>query len=61
MYLIPLLEYGGLCNAYEVDILISDDLMKELNLDSSFQVKTLGENELRGKDERIGLFTISKS
>ena len=48
----------SLCNAYKVDILISDKLMKELNLDSSFQIKTLGENELRGKDERIGLFTI---
>jgi adenylate cyclase len=50
----------GLCNAYKTDIILSDALIKELNLDSSFQVKTLGENELRGKDERIALFTILK-
>jgi len=51
----------GLCNAYKAEILISDDLMKELNFDSSFQIKTLGKNELRGKDERIELFTIIQS
>jgi adenylate cyclase len=50
----------GLCNAYKTDILLSDALIKELNLGSSFQVKTLGENELRGKDEKIALFTILK-
>lgn len=48
----------GLCNSYKVDILVSDDLMRELDFDSSFQIKTLGENELRGRDERIGLVTI---
>ncbi|MEP7107862.1 MAG: adenylate/guanylate cyclase domain-containing protein [Ferruginibacter sp.] len=48
----------GLCNAYNVDILISDHLMKKLRLDGQFQIKSLGENELRGRDEKIGLFTI---
>ena len=50
----------GLCNTYKVDILISGDLMKKLHLHSQFQIKTLGENELRGRDEKIELFTISK-
>lgn len=48
----------GLCNSYHVDILISDYLMKNLDLPSQFQIKSLGENELRGRDEKIGLFTI---
>lgn len=48
----------GLCNYYKTDILISGDLMKKLNLDSQFQVEPLGENELRGKDEKVELFTI---
>ena len=48
----------GLCNIYDVDILISDDLMKQLNLHSQFEIKALGENELRGRDEKIKLFTI---
>ena len=46
-----------LCNIYDVDILISDDLMKRLNPDSSFQIKTFGESQLRGKDNKIELFT----
>ncbi|MGZ8557921.1 MAG: adenylate/guanylate cyclase domain-containing protein [Chitinophagaceae bacterium] len=48
----------GLCNTYNVDILISDDLIKKLDLYSQFQIKTLGETELRGRDEKIELFTI---
>jgi class 3 adenylate cyclase len=50
----------GLCNTYKVDILISHNLMKELDINAQFQIKTLGENKLRGKDETIELFTISK-
>ena len=49
----------GLCNTYKVDILISGDLVKRLNLDSQFHIKTLGENELRGRGEKVELFTIS--
>ena len=48
----------GLCNTYQVDILISHILIKKLDLDSKFQIKSLGENELRGRDEKIELFTI---
>ena len=51
----------GLCNTYKVDILISGDLKKRLNLDSQFQIRTFGENELRGRDEKVELFTISLS
>jgi adenylate cyclase len=48
----------GLCNMYKVDILVSDDLRKKLTLNSQFQIEALGENELRGRDEKIKLFTI---
>ena len=48
----------ALCNTYKVDILISGELLKELKLHDKFSVKTLGENELRGRNERIELFTI---
>jgi adenylate cyclase len=48
----------GLCNAYKVDILISDDLQKRLAADAQRQIKPLGKNELRGRDEKIELFTI---
>ena len=48
----------ALCNNYEVDLLLSEDLVKSLDLGSEFQVRSLGENELRGKKETIELYTI---
>jgi adenylate cyclase len=48
----------GLCNEYQVDILVSSDLIKRLGPDSPFQVQSLHEAKLRGRDERIELFTI---
>ncbi|MEO5685121.1 MAG: adenylate/guanylate cyclase domain-containing protein [Chitinophagaceae bacterium] len=48
----------GLCNTYQVDLLISGQLMEKLSLPASFKIQGLGENELRGRDEKIALFTI---
>ena len=48
----------GLCNPYEVEILISDPLMKRLHLHSQFQIQALGENELKGRGEKISLYTV---
>lgn len=51
----------GLCNTYKVDILVSGDLVKELDLPFQFKITALGKNELRGRDEKIELFTILSS
>lgn len=51
----------GLCNTYEVDILVSDSLIKKLDLAGPFQTRSLGENELRGRNEKIELFTVFSS
>lgn len=48
----------ALCNTYKVDNLISCNLIKKLDLNAQFQIKSLGENELRGRDEKVELFTI---
>ena len=48
----------GLCNEYNVDILISGQLIKKLDLQPEFQIRALGENELRGRGEKIALFTV---
>jgi adenylate cyclase len=48
----------GLCNTYNVDILISNDLANKLALTEQYQLKSIGENELKGRDEKIELFTI---
>ena len=47
-----------LCNYYQVDLLISDDLLKNLNIGAEFQIRSLGKNELRGKKENMELFTL---
>ena len=48
----------GLCNFYSVDNLISGELVKTLNLPSNFHLRALGEKDLKGRDEKIELFTI---
>lgn len=48
----------GLCNTYKVDLLISESLIARLDLTSYFQIRSLGRNELRGRDEKIELFTV---
>jgi len=50
----------GLCNQYGVDILVSGDLLKKLDLIITFEVESLGENTLRGKELQIELFTLKK-
>ncbi len=49
----------GLCNRYEVDLLVSDDLMKSLAVNGNYQIRSLGENELRGKKKNIKLYTLA--
>lgn len=46
------------CNQYKVPILISEDLVRDLKLDKLFEVTLLGTTELRGKKEKMTLFTI---
>ena len=48
----------GLCNSYKVDLLISGDLVKRINHQSQYRFISLGETELRGREERVELFTI---
>ena len=48
----------GLCNKYNVDILISDDLKNLIAPDTKFNIKPLGETELRGRKKNVALFTI---
>jgi len=48
----------GLCNTYKVDVLVSDALMKKLTLSTEFRVESVGKCDLRGKEERIELYTL---
>jgi len=48
----------GLCNQYQVTLLLSKELVEALDLKSSHKAYELGETELRGRDEKITLFSI---
>lgn len=50
----------GLCNDHGVDILVSEQLAKKLAPDPSFRVKALGQSALRGRDEKVVLFTLDQ-
>jgi adenylate cyclase len=48
----------ALCNTYNVDLLLSGHLIKHLNLPAPFHIIPLGEKQLRGRDEKIELFSV---
>ena len=48
----------SLCNTYQVNILISDPLMIKLDISSKYRIRSMGENELKGRDKKMTLFTI---
>jgi adenylate cyclase len=48
----------SLCNAHEVDILVSNDLFSKLKTGDEYALKEIGECELRGKDKKVKLVTI---
>lgn len=51
----------SLCNESGVDLLISEALLKRLALNDSCRVREIGVRELKGKDERVKLFTVTKA
>ena len=48
----------SLCNSYNVDLIASADVVKQLDLNCNYNLKFLGEAELRGKEEKKELYTI---
>lgn len=51
----------GLCNDYAVDLLTSEKLIRAMDLGNEFQARSIEEVELRGRNEKIQLFTIEKN
>ena len=49
----------GLCNQFNVDFILSAKMLAILNLEKDYEVKRLGEMELRGKKEKVELYTIA--
>ena len=46
----------GLCNYYKADLLISEDIAKRLQLPVIYQMRSVGENLLKGRDKTMELF-----
>ena len=50
----------GLCNALGVELLISDDLIDGITENKGYHFESMGNHQLRGRDERINLYTVTK-
>ena len=48
----------GICNTHQVDNLISENLVKQLKKISVYQYQEVGDIQLRGKAERLKLYTV---
>lgn len=51
----------ALCNEYDVDLLISEQLLTKTNLNSDFESTSLGMSKLRGRLESVNVYTLKKS
>ena len=47
------------CNKYNADLLVSEELLCELNIDSGILVEKIDEIELKGKQKRVKLYSLS--
>ena len=48
----------GICNNLNVDFLISEDLVKQFNPQSKYSFRSLGDVELKGKQEKVAVCTF---
>jgi len=48
------------CNKFNVDLLISQNLLDQLESDNTLDFNRIGEIELRGKENKVGLYSVKK-
>lgn len=51
----------GLCNELQSSLLVSKDLLDALSLNKDYQVDPKGEYELRGRDQKIQLYSVLRT
>ena len=51
----------SLCNHYQVDLLVSEDLLNSLSSDTPYDFQSLGRVQLRGRHQEIELFSVDKN
>ena len=50
----------SLCNQYNADLLISQDLYTQLGDQATFQFQKLGSTELKGKQQQVGILKVQQ-
>ena len=51
----------GLCNHFNAELLVSEDLAKLLHLPATYEIRSIGENLLKGRSKTMEVFAISVS
>ncbi len=51
----------SICKQYATNLLISKDLLSLLDLNDNYEASPVGECELKGRNEKIELFTVNKN
>ena len=51
----------SLCNQYDVDVIVSKNLSTALQFDNEFQIESLETVLLKGKEEKMELFTVTST
>lgn len=51
----------GVCNEYESDFLVSEYLVEKLGAHEEFTFNHLGKIQLRGKSEKVGIVSVTKT
>ena len=51
----------GLCNHFNAELLVSEDLAKLLHLPATYEIRSVGENLLKGRSKTMEVFAISIS
>jgi adenylate cyclase len=49
----------GLCNHFSAELLVSEDLAQILQLPANYELRSVGENELKGRSRTMVLYAIS--
>jgi adenylate cyclase len=50
----------GMCNMFNVDLLVSSDIMHQLSKPERFDIQTLGEKQLSGRSKPMEIYSVSK-
>ena len=49
----------GLCNQHDAELLVSEDMVKMLQLPAKYKIRSVGENMLKGRGKAMELFSIT--